>query len=191
MGEYEIRIHGRGGQGTVLAANMLAAALVEEGKFVVAIPAFGFERRGAPVASFLRCDDREIRRFNNIYTPNCIICIDPTVSRVVDIFSGLKPEGVLVQATSRGLDELELPENVRTVGICDAVALAQKVFMKPITNTIMLGAFAKATGMVSLESLKKSLEHSDFRDAGLAQNLTALTLGYNHTTVHHVERKAA
>jgi len=75
---YEIRIHGRGGQGAVLAGGILASALVLEGKFVVAVPSFGFERRGAPVASFLRVDDREIRQMTNIYTPDCVLCIGRT-----------------------------------------------------------------------------------------------------------------
>jgi len=73
----EIRIHGRGGQGAVLAGGILAAAMVNEGKFVVAVPSFGFERRGAPVASFLRMDTREIRQMTNIYRPDCVLCIDP------------------------------------------------------------------------------------------------------------------
>ena len=85
---YEVRLHGRGGQGAVMAAGMLAAGLVAEGKFAVAIPSFGFERRGAPVVAFLRTDPHEIRRMTNITHPDCVICIDPTVSRSVNIFAG-------------------------------------------------------------------------------------------------------
>ena len=77
---YEVRIHGRGGQGAVSAATMLAAAMLEAGKYAVAIPAFGFERRGAPVVSFVRCSDREIRQMTNIYAPDCLICVDPTLT---------------------------------------------------------------------------------------------------------------
>ncbi|MDE2353351.1 MAG: 2-oxoacid:acceptor oxidoreductase family protein, partial [Alphaproteobacteria bacterium] len=76
----EVRIHGRGGQGAVLASAILAGALVEEGRHVMAIPAFGFERRGAPVVAFLRFDDKPIRRVTNIYTPEIVLVIDPTVS---------------------------------------------------------------------------------------------------------------
>ncbi|MCX7150481.1 MAG: ketoisovalerate oxidoreductase, partial [Rhodocyclales bacterium] len=72
-----------------------------------------------------------------------------------------------------------------------AIAIALEVFKRPITNTLMLGAFAKTTGMVSLDALRRSLEDSDFRDAGLAQNLIALERGYNETTVHTIERRAA
>lgn len=188
---YEVRFHGRGGQGAVTAASMLAAALLEEGKYAVSIPSFGFERRGAPVVSFLRCSDREIRQLTNIYTPDCLICVDPTLAKSVDIFSGLKPGGTLVQATSKPLAEVALSPAVATVGLCDAIGIALEVFRKPITNTLMLGAFARTTGIVSLAALKRSLEDSDFRDAGLAQNLVALERGYNETTVHTIERRAA
>lgn len=186
---YEVRIHGRGGQGAVLAAELLATALVIEGKYAVSIPSFGFERRGAPVVSFMRCSDREIRQLTNIYTPDCIICVDPTVANSVDIFAGLKPGGALVQATSRPLAELHLPATVGTVGLCDAVRIANEIFGRLITNTLMLGAFARTTGMVSLEALKQVIEESDFRDAGLKQNLTALERGYTETVVHAIERR--
>lgn len=188
---YEVRFHGRGGQGAVTAAAMLAAALLEEGKFAVSIPAFGFERRGAPVVSFLRCSDREIRQLTNIYTPDCLICVDPSLAKSVDIFSGLKSGGMLVQATHKHLEEVVIADTVGMVGLCNAINIALEVFKRPITNTIMLGAFAKTTGVVSLKALKRSLEHSDFRDADLAQNLIALERGYNETTVHIVERRAA
>lgn len=188
---YEVRIHGRGGQGAVSAATMLAAAMLEQGKYAVAIPALGFERRGAPVVSFVRCSDREIRQMTNIYSPDCLICVDPTLTRSVDIFAGLKPGGTLVQASNRPLAELKLAPNVATVGLCDAVGIALEIFRRPITNTIMLGAFARSTGVVSLEALQRSLEDSDFRDAGLKQNLVALERGYNETQVHAIERRAA
>ena len=188
---YEVRIHGRGGQGAVMAAAMLATALLEEGKYAVSIPSFGFERRGAPVASFLRCSDREIRQMTNIYAPDCLICVDPTLAKSVDIFSGLKPGGTLVQATHKPLAEVALSDAVGVVGLCDAIGIALQIFKKPITNTLMLGAFAKTTGVVSLEALKRSLEDSDFRDAGLRQNLLALERGYEETTVHTIERRVA
>lgn len=187
---YEVRFHGRGGQGAVLAGGILAAALVEEGKYAVSIPSFGFERRGAPVVSFLRCSDREIRQLTNIYHPDCLICVDPTLTKSVDIFAGLKPGGTLVQATHKPLSELELPDTVGTVGLCDAVRLAMEIFRRPITNTLMLGAFARTTGVVSLDALKRALEDSDFRDAGLAQNMTALERGYAEVAVHQIERRA-
>jgi phenylglyoxylate dehydrogenase gamma subunit len=188
---YEVRLHGRGGQGAVMAAGMLAAALVAEGKFAVAIPSFGFERRGAPVAAFLRCDQREIRRMTNITNPDCVICVDPTVSRTVNIFSGMKADGTLVLTTGKARSNLEIPDIVETVGLIDAVRLATEIFRRPITNTLMLGAFARTTGIVSLDALKRVLAESEFRDAGLDQNLAALDRGYNEVQVHRLGSKAA
>lgn len=181
---YEIRLHGRGGQGAVMAAGILAAGLVHDGGFAVAIPSFGFERRGAPVAAFVRSDIREIRRMTNITQPDCVVCIDPTVSQSVDIFAGVKPGGTLVQTTGRPLDALRLPDRLGAVGLIDAVRIALDIFGRPITNTVMLGAFARTTGLVSLAALRRTLEESDFRDAGLRQNLTALERGFNETAVH-------
>jgi pyruvate ferredoxin oxidoreductase gamma subunit/phenylglyoxylate dehydrogenase gamma subunit len=96
-----------------------------------------------------------------------------------------------VQATNKPLAEVALADTVGRVGLCDAVGIALEIFKRPITNTLMLGAFAKTTGVVSLEALKRSLEDSDFRDAGLAQNLLALERGYNETTVYTIDRRAA
>jgi pyruvate ferredoxin oxidoreductase gamma subunit/phenylglyoxylate dehydrogenase gamma subunit len=188
---YEIRLHGRGGQGAVLAANLLATGLVEAGKFALAIPSFGFERRGAPVAAFLRIDEREIRRMTNITNPDCVICIDPTVANSVDIFAGLKSGGTLIQASAKSVSELALPDSVATVGVCNAVRIAMEIFHRPITNTLMLGALARTTGIVSLEALRQALIDMEFRDAGLEQNLQALQRGYDETTVHHITREVA
>jgi pyruvate ferredoxin oxidoreductase gamma subunit/phenylglyoxylate dehydrogenase gamma subunit len=188
---HEIRIHGRGGQGAVMAGAILATAFVQEGRHVVAVPSFGFERRGAPVASFLRVDDAPIRQMTNIYRPDCILCIDPTVGRAVNVFDGITEGAVLVQATARPLAELTIPERISCVGLCDAVQLALAIFGRPITNTIMLGAFARTTGLVSLDALRFAVEHSSFRDAGLRQNLEGLAAGYENTQVHRLERKAA
>jgi phenylglyoxylate dehydrogenase gamma subunit len=188
---FEVRIHGRGGQGAVMAGGILAAALAQEGKHVIAIPSFGFERRGAPVASYLRFDEREIRQMTNIYHPDCVLCIDPTVGRAANIFEGIKDHAVWVQTTAKPLAELQFPDQIATVGLCDAVPIALDIFRRSITNTIMLGAFAKTTGMVSLDGLRAAIQESDFRDAGLRQNMEALERGFNETIVHRIERKAA
>ena len=188
---YEIRIHGRGGQGAVMAGGILATALVLEGKYVVAVPSFGFERRGAPVSSYLRFDEREIRQMTNIYNPDCVLCIDPTVARAVNIFEGVKDGAVLVQTSAKALREIALPPQIATLGLCDAVSIALDIFKRSITNTIMLGAFARATGLVSLDSLQEAIQQSDFRDAGLKQNIAALARGYESTTVHQIERAQA
>lgn len=187
----EVRLHGRGGQGAVLASAILAAALVEEGRHVMAIPAFGFERRGAPVVAFLRLSDTVIRRITNIYTPNIVVVIDPTVVRAVDVYAGMPVGGTLVLATSKQASELELPTHLGQVAVCNAIHIAMDIFKRQITNTIMLGAFAKATGLVSVASLEKALEKTDFRDAGLRQNLEAVRRGYEETTVVNLGKEAA
>jgi pyruvate ferredoxin oxidoreductase gamma subunit/phenylglyoxylate dehydrogenase gamma subunit len=187
----EIRLHGRGGQGAVLAGSILATALAREGRHVVAIPAFGFERRGAPVASFLRFDEREIRQMTNIYAPDCVLCIDPTVGRAVNIFDGIKDNATWVQTSAQPISALTFPGKIATVGLCDAVSIALDIFRRSITNTIMLGAFAKTTGYVSLDALRAAVEDSAFRDAGLKQNLDALERGYAETVVHKIEKRAA
>jgi phenylglyoxylate dehydrogenase gamma subunit len=183
---YEIRFHGRGGQGAVMAAKVLAKALGEEGKVVKAIPAFGFERRGAPVESYMRFDDKPIRKITNIYHPDAIVCIDPTLPRAVDIFNGMNTNGVYVQATKKTIDQMKIPGTVKRVGLCDAVGLAMEVLGRPITNTIMLGVFAKTTGIVSLESLNKAMGSVAFRDALLEKNIEAVQRGYDETTVHQI-----
>ncbi len=188
---YEICLHGRGGQGAVIAASILAQALVDEGKFVVAVPSFGFERRGAPVAAFVRCDTRPLRAMTNIYHPDCVICIDPTVARAVNIFAGMPDGGTLVQATRGTLADLEIPATLARVGLCDAVGIALEVFHRPITNTVMLAAFARTTGMVSLEALQNALLSAEFRDAGAEQNRMAMARGYAETVVRELTREVS
>jgi pyruvate ferredoxin oxidoreductase gamma subunit/phenylglyoxylate dehydrogenase gamma subunit len=181
---YEIRFHGRGGQGAVLASKILAKALVEEGKHVKAIPSFGFERRGAPVESYLRFDNKVIRQVTNIYNPNCVICLDPTLPKSVDIFSNVQSGGILVQATKKTVEQLQLPQDLAKVGLCDAFGIALDVFGRAITNSIMLGAFTKTTGFVSIESIEKGMASVAFRDAALEKNVEAVQRGFGETRVH-------
>ncbi len=183
---HEVRIHGRGGQGAVLACSILAHALIDDGKHAVAIPSFGFERRGAPVAAFLRVANTPIRAMTNVYRPDCVVCIDPTVHRSVDIYAGMRPGGIAVLTTKAKLGELQFPGAVSRVGLCDAVGIALPIYRKPVTNAVMLGAFARTTGLLSLAALKEALQQTDFRDAGLTQNLEAAERGYSETTVHEL-----
>ncbi|MGA2567682.1 MAG: NADH-dependent phenylglyoxylate dehydrogenase subunit gamma [Pseudolabrys sp.] len=188
--KHEVRIHGRGGQGAVLSCSILAQALIDDGKHAVAIPSFGFERRGAPVAAFLRFSDAPIRAMTNVYHPDCVVCIDPTVHRTIDIYAGIKPGGTVVLTTKAQLDELKFPDSVARAGLCDAVGIALPIYRKPVTNTVMLGAFARTTGLLSLAALKEALQQMDFRDAGLTQNLDAAERGYNETQVYDLSKVA-
>jgi phenylglyoxylate dehydrogenase gamma subunit len=185
---HEVRIHGRGGQGAVLACSILAQALIDDGKYAVAIPSFGFERRGAPVAAFLRFSDKPIRAMTNVYHPDCVICIDPTVAKTVDIFAGMQPGGAAVLTTKAKLEELKIPDGIARVGLCDAVGIALAIYHRPVTNAIMLGAFARTGGLLSLGSLKEALQQMDFRDAGLGQNLLAAERGYHETSVYDLSK---
>lgn len=188
--KHEVRIHGRGGQGAVLACSILAQALIDDGKHAVAIPSFGFERRGAPVAAFLRISDAPIRAMTNVYHPDCVVCIDPTVHRTIDIYAGMKLGGTVVLTAKAKLDELKFPDSVARVGLCDAVGIALSIYRKPVTNAVMLGAFARTTGLLSLTALKEALQQMDFRDAGLTQNLDAAGRGYNETQVYDLSKVA-
>lgn len=185
---FEMRFHGRGGQGAVMASKILAKALSEEGHFVKAIPSFGFERRGAPVEAFLRFGDKEIRQVTNIYNPDCIVCLDPTLSKSVNIFHGINENAVLVQATKKDISQLTIPDAVTRVGIVDAFGLAMEIIGRPITNTIMLGVFAKTTGYVTVESICKAMESVAFRDAALDKNIQAVSAGYEKTIVHELNQ---
>jgi len=183
---YEIRFHGRGGQGAVMGAQMLNKALLDEGKYAVTIPAFGFERRGAPVQAFLKFDDKVIRQHTNVRFPNCVICIDPTVPNSVNIFEGLQDNGVAILCTGKSLEELKLDPKVKKVGLCDAISIALDTIGRAITNTIMLGAFIKTTGLVSLENLNEALGEMAFRDAALEKNIIAVKRGFEETQVYEL-----
>ena len=186
----EIRFHGRGGQGAVLAAKILAKALVVEGKYIKGVPSFGFERRGAPVAAFLRFDDHVIRQTTNIYRPDWVVCLDPTLFKTVDIFEGVREDrGILVQATALSMTELTIPPQIVKAGLCDAVRIALDVFGRSITNTVMLGALVRTTDVVSLDCLTSVLGEVAFRDAALEANVEAVRRGYQQTAVHTIPRR--
>jgi pyruvate ferredoxin oxidoreductase gamma subunit/2-oxoisovalerate ferredoxin oxidoreductase gamma subunit len=156
----EIRFHGRGGQGAVVASNILAVACFGEGKHVQAFPAFGVERRGAPVEAYIRVDDTKVLVRTNVYAPDHVVVLDPTLVEVVDVTQGLKTGGTLLLNTDK------LPESLpRFAGfnVCtvDAtrIALRHRLGSRthPIVNTSILGAFARATGLVSIEAVCEAI----------------------------------
>ena len=155
----EIRFHGRGGQGAVIASNILANAAFLEGKDVQAFPYFGVERRGAPVTAFTRLDDKPIRIKYFIYNPNYIVVLDESLLKAVDVTSGLKDPGIVVVNSTRTPEAMELTDyKVATVD-ATTIALEHGLGSKvaPIVNTVLLGAFATASGEVKLESILKSI----------------------------------
>jgi pyruvate ferredoxin oxidoreductase gamma subunit len=152
----EIRIHGRGGQGSVTAAELLAVAAFEDGKYSQAFPAFGVERRGAPVMAFTRINDKPVRLRSQIYEPDYVIVQDPTLIEVVDVASGAKPEGKILINTEFSPDTFDLDTEAEVITI-DATRIALDIIGRPIVNTILLGAFAGATGEIKVESIQKAV----------------------------------
>jgi 2-oxoacid:acceptor oxidoreductase gamma subunit (pyruvate/2-ketoisovalerate family) len=151
----EIRFHGRGGQGAVTAANILAEACFREGKDVQAFPMFGVERRGAPVTAFLRVDEKSIRIKSQIYDPDVVVVLDAVLLEAVDVTSGLKEDGAFVLNTDKKVDELDV--KVKKIGLTDAtrIAIDHGLGSKaaPIVNTAILGGVAKTTEFVKIDSV--------------------------------------
>lgn len=153
----ELRIHGRGGQGAVIASKLLAAALFRDGKSVQSFPAFGVERRGAPVVAFLRFDDQQIRLRCEITAPDDLIVLDPTLVEAVNVASGLKEGGSILINSDREPESYgDLARRYR-IATVDANSIARRHGLgsrtQPIVNTAILGAFAQFSGMVALESV--------------------------------------
>lgn len=173
----EVRFHGRGGQGAVVASEILATALFKEGKFVQAFPAFGVERRGAPVMAFLRFDSVPIRRRCQIYEPDHVVVLDPTLLSAVDVTAGLKPDGsILINSEAPPESFSALQKFLVATVPAGEIAVAHKLGTRtnPIVNTAILGAFARLTGFVSLETLLEAIaekipEHQRERNQAAAR----------------------
>jgi len=177
----EIRVHGRGGQGAVLAARMLAAACVLEDKHVASFPMYGFERRGAPVVAFTRLDDKPVREKTQIYNPDCLVVIDPGLMTLPTLFSGLKPEGILVLNSPRQLEN-QPNGNLRLAGVVNATQIAVEEIGRDVPNTCLLGAFAATTGWVDLKSILSSLGDY-FSDDLLERNARSAERGFHEVKV--------
>ena len=159
---FQIRIHGRGGQGVVTAAEMLSVAAFLEGRHAQAFPSFGSERTGAPVVAFCRIADKEIRLREPIMEPDCLIVQDPTLFKVADVFAGLRPSGYLLVNTHKTFADLRidkiasaLPKN-HTVAV-PATELALKHVGRPVPNAALLGAFAALTSALRFENVKRAI----------------------------------
>jgi 2-oxoisovalerate/pyruvate ferredoxin oxidoreductase gamma subunit len=157
----ELRIHGRGGQGAVVASKVLAAALYREGKSVQAFPAFGVERRGAPVTAFLRVSEGAINLRCEITEPDDCVVLDATLMRGIEVTQGLKPAGSILINTDRPPEAFADLAKLFTVTLVDASFIARKHGLgsktQPLVNTAILGAFAAASGMVGLDSICVSI----------------------------------
>lgn len=160
----QIRIHGRGGQGVVTAAEMLSLAAFEQGHHAQAFPSFGSERTGAPVVAFCRIDDRAIRLREPILAPDVLIVQDPTLLHQVDVFQGLQPDGYVLINTRRSFDALGLAdisqrfrhERLTTVPATD---MALRHLGRPLPNAVLLGGFAALSGLIALEAVEHAIRH--------------------------------
>lgn len=144
----ELRLHGRGGQGTVKASEIIVHSAVRQGLYANSIPYFGFERRGAPVSAFVRISGEPIRPKTQVYHPNCVVVLDETLMNAVDVFEGMPGGSVLVLNTKREPSLLPVKAGVTSVAAVDATGISLDVLGRAVPNTVMLGAFCRATGWV-------------------------------------------
>ena len=159
---FQVRIHGRGGQGVVSAAEMLSIAAFEENRHSQAVPSFGSERMGAPVVAYVRIDDKEIELREPVLDPDLLIIQDPTLFSAIDVFAGLKDTGYVLINSTKTLAELGIEEavsqlpagHVTTVGATD---LAMNYLRRPTPNTVLLGAFTAISEEIHLESVCKAI----------------------------------
>ncbi|MBZ9570828.1 pyruvate ferredoxin oxidoreductase subunit gamma [Methanobrevibacter sp. TMH8] len=154
----EIRFHGRGGQGAVTAAEILAKAAFEDGKYSQAFPFFGVERRGAPVMAFTRIDDKPIQVRYQVQNPDYVVVLDDGLLDVVNVFSGVKDTSKIIINTNKK-EKLESNKDKEVYDI-DATGIALENLGVPIVNTIMLGSFAKKSGEVTLDSIIKVINET-------------------------------
>ncbi|MGB6068893.1 MAG: pyruvate ferredoxin oxidoreductase subunit gamma [Desulfomonilaceae bacterium] len=178
----EMRFHGRGGQGAVTSAELIARAAIATGKYATAFPSFGPERRGAPVVAFARVDDQPIRMRSKIYNPDAVIVLDPSLLDIANPTEGLREGGILILNTSKD------PEAIRRhlsyggkLAIVDAGKIAREVLGLPITNTTMVGALLKGTGLLNVEALEEPFKDRFGKIA--ARNIQAMKRAYEETRV--------
>jgi pyruvate ferredoxin oxidoreductase gamma subunit len=175
----EIRIHGRGGQGAVIAGQILVEALVRDGKWASGFPSFGVERRGAPVTVFLRIDETPVRQREQVYHPDCLLVMDATLADSKNVYQGIKPGCLVVLNSSEEMKEKRHP-NIGNLGTVNATRIGLEEVGIAVTNTCMLGAFARATGWVALDAIMSSLEEY-FSGKMLTTNRRCVERGFNET----------
>jgi pyruvate ferredoxin oxidoreductase gamma subunit len=177
----EIRWHGRGGQGAVTAAEILAHAAIHDGKFAQAMPSFGPERRGAPVAAFNRINDQAIGLRSNVYEPDIVVVIEPTLLGSINVIEGLKDKGLIIINSGKTISELKAQYNITyKTAVVDAKRIALDEIGLPITNTSMLGSLVKVSNLVNLESILEAVKERFPGKAG-ERNMSAVKRAYNET----------
>ncbi len=179
----EIRFHGRGGQGAVTSAEVLATAAINEGKFAQAFPSFGPERRGAPVVAFSRISDQKILNRTKIYEPDIVVVLDASIMKIVNVIEGLKKEGIVVVNTVKSPEELkkEFGRDDITVGTVNATKIALDLLGRPITNIVMLGALLKAKQLIDINSISEPLNERFGKIA--EKNIEASKIAYENVKI--------
>ena len=179
----EIRWHGRGGQGAVTSAELIALAAIREGKFATASPSFGPERRGAPVMAFNRISqDKPIRMRTAVTEPDIVVVLDPGLLDIIDVTHGLKDGGTVIVNSSKELADIRSQlEGPWRLAVINASTIALEELKVPIVNTIMLGALVKATGVINLGSLSQPIEERFGRLA--ERNIKACHRAYEGTLI--------
>jgi len=178
----QVRIHGRGGQGVVTAAEMLSIAAFDQGRHAQAFPSFGSERTGAPVVAFCRIDDHDIRLREPIVEPDVLIVQDPTLLHQVNVFQGLQRDGWVLINSRKHFDELGLAEvaarhrHERLITV-PATEIALKHLGRPLPNAVLLGGFAALAGLVTLEAVVHAIRHT-FGGQVAEANVAAATEAY-------------
>ncbi len=186
-GLTEIRWHGRGGQGAVTSAELVAKAAIDEGKHAQAFPAFGAERRGAPIIAFVRISANEpIRIRAEITEPDVVVVLDPSLLRVVDVAAGLKTQGMLVVNSKKRPEQIKKEYSFNcSLATVDATKIAREQLGVPIVNTSMIGALLRATRVIKLESLFEPLRQRFGRLA--ERNIDAMKRAYEETSIKEQE----
>lgn len=159
---FQVRVHGRGGQGVVTAAELISLAAFRDGQHAQAFPSFGSERMGAPVVAFCRIDDKPIRLREPVMRPQALIVQDPTLLTAVNVFDGLDESGFVIINSRRSLYELGLEALLATLPTGHALTvpageLARQFLGRPLPNAVLLGAFAALTGTVQLSSVESAI----------------------------------
>jgi len=175
----QIRIHGRGGQGVVTAAELIAIAAFKDGLQAQAFPSFGVERTGAPIESFVRLDNQPIITREQIYQPNFLIIQDASLLDSVDVTKGADKKTIAIINTAKAKPDLKINLPQANIHAIDATKIALEIIGKNIVNTVILGAFAKTTKLVSLESLKQAIEEKFAgREDLISKNIKAVEKAY-------------
>lgn len=154
----EVRFHGRGGQGAVTSCELLSSAIIEEGRYAQGFASFGPERRGAPVLAFVRAGNESLKLREQIYHPDIVVVLDPTLLRLIDVTSGLKDNGWLILNSKKSLAEIRPKIQSRfQLAVVDASTISRQILHVPIVSVSILGALVRATSLIELKSLEKPL----------------------------------